>query len=378
MLILISGQPGNGKTLRALDLARVEFERNAEAVKQGKEKPRRFFSNIAGATTEENPEAFPWMEAIPAHNDWQQLPDGSFVIYDEAHADGATPGLERYGTLFPGTGKPGESSDSRIRAMATHRHRGFDLVLVTQWPSKIHHNVRQLVGKHLHMTRAMGLQRAGILTWTRVQPDPYDETQRDKAEEEIWAYQKDLYTRYKSSTLHTQTYKFKIPRKLWSALCVAVVLGAMIWIIYAKFSAPTKDGVATGPQAGGSAAPGAALLAPGSSSVVELSKLPGTGRYDALRASPAPRVIGYVDSPRGCRMWGDTGEQLDISTEDCRRMIDEGVPLAFMAASRESSPPAAKEASPEAGPSVMAAVGTDAPYGSMASYGAMGVGASPR
>lgn len=375
MLILISGQPGNGKTLRALDLARVEYERNAEQVKLGKEPPRRFFSNIVGATTAENPDAFPWMEAIPAHNDWQQLPDGSYVIYDEAHADGNTPGLERYGTLFPGTGKPGESSDSRIRAMSTHRHRGFDIVFVTQWPSKVHHNVRQLVGKHLHLTRAMGLQRAGILTWTRVQPDPYDETQRDKAEEEIWAYAKDLYSRYKSSTLHTATYKFKIPRKVWSGLSGAVVLLLIVWGIYAKATPPKKAEVAEGPQVRASAAPGAAPL-PSTPDVIVSKQAPGTGRFDSLNAPSAPKVIGYIDTPRGCRMWGESGEQLDISTEDCRRMVDEGVPLAFMVASRESA--RATESQPEALAVPVTATGTTAPYGSIASYGAMGVGDSPR
>ena len=56
--------------------------------------------------------------------------------------------------------------------------------MVTPWPRKLHHNVRQLAGKHIHMNRAMGLQSAGMLTWTRVQPDPHDECQREEAE--VW------------------------------------------------------------------------------------------------------------------------------------------------------------------------------------------------
>ena len=71
--------------------------------------------------------------------------------------------------------------------------------------------IRQLAGKHVHMNRAMGLQRAGVLTWTRVQADPYDESQREKAEEDIWAFTQDLYGRYKSATLHTATDKFRVP-----------------------------------------------------------------------------------------------------------------------------------------------------------------------
>lgn len=243
MLILISGQPGNGKTLRAMALMFEEYERNAEGVKQGKEQPRRFFTNIAGATTDENPDAFPWVEKLPEHNDWTKLPDGSFVIYDEAHSDGSTAGLERYGKLFPSTGRPGESDDPRIRAMSTHRHRGFDIVLVTQWPSKIHHNVRQLAGKHIHMNRAMGLARAGSLTWSRVQADPYDEQQREKAEEEIWSFPPALYGRYKSATLHTATYKFRIPKKVWQALSSLLVMLLVAWCLWVFVFKPDAKAV---------------------------------------------------------------------------------------------------------------------------------------
>ena len=260
MMYLISGQPGNGKTLRAMSMALEFYEQNQQQVKEGKAEPRRFFTNIAGATAEEGADAFPWMEKLPDHNDWTQLPDGSFVIYDEAHSDGNTQGLERYGKLFPSTGKPGESDDPRIRAMSTHRHRGFDLVFVTQWPSKIHHQVRTLVGSHTHMNRAFGMQRAGVLTWSRVQSDPYDEKARDKAEEEIWAYPKALYSRYRSATLHTASHKFKVPAKVWQGLSVVVVLIVAGWLLYAFIIKPPPAPETT--EEGAGAVPAAAALAP--------------------------------------------------------------------------------------------------------------------
>lgn len=260
MMYLISGQPGNGKTLRAMSMALEFYEQNRQQVKEGNAQPRRFFTNIAGATVEEGADAFPWMEKLPEHNDWTQLPDGSFVIYDEAHSDGNTQGLERYGKLFPSTGKPGESDDPRVRAMSTHRHRGFDLVFVTQWPNKIHHQVRTLIGSHTHMNRSFGMQRAGVLTWSRVQSDPYDEKVRDKAEEEIWAYPKALYARYRSATLHTASHKFKVPKKVWQALSVTIALVLGVWMIYAFIikppSAPKKA------DQGAGALPAAGALAP--------------------------------------------------------------------------------------------------------------------
>lgn len=337
MMILISGQPGNGKTLKAMELMRAEYERNAQAVKEGKEEPRRFFTNIAGATREENPEAFPWVEAIPFAEsedtpperrkpDWRLCPDGSYVLFDEAHADGNTEGLERYGILFPGTGKPGESDDPRIRAMSTHRHRGFDLVFMTQWPNKIHHNVRTLVGEHHHMNRAMGLQRAGVVKWTRVQPDPYDEKARDKAEEEIWTYPKDLYNRYKSATLHTATYKFKIPKKVWSAVSMLVVGMVMCYVIYNGFLKPDL------PQKGAKAAEGtqasASLLAPASPEPHPASELfPGTGAYHSVNTAAAPTVAGCVSSDRSCRCFNTDGFQIDMSRKECEALLDKPLPF---------------------------------------------------
>lgn len=351
MMILISGQPGNGKTLRALALAEAEYNRNMEAVKAGREEPRQFFANIAGATYPDNPDAFPWMQPMPDHNDWRELPDGSFVIYDEAHSDGNTQGLERYGLLFPSTGKPGESDDPRIRAMSTHRHRGFDLVFVTQWPNKIHHNVRTLVGKHIHMNRAMGLAAAGVLAWTRVQSDPYDEKQRDKAEEEIWHFPKGVYKRYRSATLHTATYKFKVPKKLIGALSTAAMIVLVMGLLWVFVFDPNKDReeeaaqeapIAQAPAgAGGAPAP-----LPGG--VVQVSTEPPVAPAE-LPELPTP--AGCMVGVRGCSCWGRDGRKIPQDEAMCLDMLA-SFPLDMSASQGRQQPP-----QPSSAPATAAGVG---------------------
>ncbi len=324
MMYLISGQPGNGKSLRAMFIMREEYERNRAAHGEGKEELRRFFTNIAGATTEENPDAYPWIEKLPEHNDWTKLPDGSYVVYDEAHADGNTPGLERYGSLFPSTGKPGESSDLRIRAMSTHRHRGFDLVFLTQWPSKIHHQVRTLVGSHTHMNRGMGLQAAGVLQWPRVQVDPYDENQREKAEEEIWSYPKDLYGKYKSATLHTASHKFKIPKKVLAGLSKLVVTLLVLWALWHFLVPKGKEKPEEGP-----AQKEASLLAPVPASPASSEPVltPGAQTYAAINTEPTPTLAGCVSSDRGCRCFNTEGFQIDMTRFQCELLWEKPLPF---------------------------------------------------
>lgn len=349
MMYLITGQPGNGKSLRALWMAWQEQQRNAEKVKEGKEQPRRFFTNIAGATTEENPQAFPWMEKLPDHNDWTLLPDGSYVVYDEAHSDGNTKELDRYGRLFPSTGKPGESDDSRVRAMSTHRHRGFDLVFVTQWPSKIHHQIRSLIGEHTHMTRAMGLGCAGTMKWTRVQVDPYDDKQRDKAEEEIWRFDKSLYERYKSSSLHTSSHKFRIPPKVWSGISTLAMTILVIWGIY--YFVMSRDSASVEPEQGGdapaSAAPASLFGNAPSSESEEVPLLPGVGEHAALNTAAAPSLAGCVSSDRGCRCFNTEGFQIDMARHECEATLAKPLPFnvfhEFKVSASQAQPPTPEE-----------------------------------
>lgn len=51
--------------------------------------------------------------------DWQKLPDGAVVVVDECYSS------------FPRR-MPGAKVPAYVDALATHRHRGFDFILICQ------------------------------------------------------------------------------------------------------------------------------------------------------------------------------------------------------------------------------------------------------
>lgn len=298
MLYLVTGAPGNGKTLYAVDWLIKQIEIDKSLVKAGAV-PRSYYTDIEGFDVEAV-RCLTGYVVQSAPDDWRTTPQCSVIVYDEAHR------------MFP-TGRPGRSDDPRVCDLDTHRHGGYDLMFVTQWPTKIHHELRRLVGEHVHLNRAMGLQTAGLYRWPRVQDDPYDIHQREKAEEEVWKFPKDRYVLYASSTLHTVSHKFRIPKKVWSALSVCVtcsVIGLVFWHYY-------------GP---------------------------------ALETEPAPTLSGCVSSERSCRCFNTDGYQIDMSVSECRRLLASPLPFNVYHAYVSSSSAAAVSSSPSSSPSPSSSV----------------------
>lgn len=315
MIHLITGMPGNGKSLRAVWWLISQIHIDNAAVKAGAP-PREFYTDIEGFDVDAV-ERLTGRRVLPAPDDWRDAPNGSVLVYDEAHR------------RFPSTGRPGRSDDPVIRDMDTHRHGGYDIVLITQWPTKIHHEVRSLIGNHVHMNRSMGLEAAGVLTWSRVQIDPYDERQREKAEEEIWRFPRDMYPLYKSATLHTVSHKFRLPKKFWGVLSTFVMLLIVLWLGYVFF-VPDRDAVAASPQAAAKSESANALALPPQppvSGVPDESLSPGAGAFVELNTRPVTGLAGCVASDRGCRCFAVSGDQIDMDRRQCERVISQPLPF---------------------------------------------------
>lgn len=314
MLYLVTGMPGNGKTLYAVDWLVRQIETDAERVKKSGGVPRDFYTDIEGFDAAAV-EKLTGYRVLPCPDDWRDAPQGSVLVYDEAHR------------RFPATGKPGRAEDERIRDMDTHRHGGYDMLFITQWPSKVHHELRQLVGEHVHLNRAMGLESAGLCRWPRVQADPYDERQREKSEEEIWRFPKDRYPLYRSSTMHTVSHKFKMPKKVVTGMLSLVCVIAAAWFGFVTFMGGDAKADTAQESQGAASASALALRAAPAPASEESSLTPGVGAYRVVDTQPAPTLAGCVQVEPRCRCFNSAGFQIDMTVHECKRLLSEPLPF---------------------------------------------------
>lgn len=285
MLRMITGVPGAGKTLFAVsEILKVKKE-NDDLVKKG-EKPRGIYTNIDGMEMEG---VYPLDD-----KDWREYPDGSLIVYDEAHQ------------IFRATGRPGLSSDPVINEMDMHRHRGFDIWFISQFPTKIHHEIRHMVDEHYHLLRQFGAKQATIFKWPE-SADVKDYHQRSEADKSFFRYPKECFQYYKSASVHTS--KLRIPSKI-------KFLASVILIVFSFVSYRLVD-------AGGLASLG---NKPDDSLVV----VAGGGAAER----PADTTIfnemvlgGCVSSARACQCYTRELNPIPLPDFECRNLSEQ--PLAM-------------------------------------------------
>lgn len=314
MLTIITGQPGNGKSLYTI--AFVEAKRQAES------RPV-FYHGI--------PElSLPWSQ-LEDTTKWHECPEKSIIVIDE---------VQKVMPPRPSSSKPPQ----HVSELETHRHKGFDLFFMTQDPSLVDNHLKKLAGEHIHLVRQWGRQKADLYKMQKVQ-DPTNANLK-RALHSTFPYPKRVFEWYKSADAHT--HKKSIPRKyyLLFALPVMVVLalvvgGYMLWRVSHPAGAAPK--VAT---AGG--VPGLPGV-PGAPGVQGTRAVPVTAAE--YMASYTPRVAGLqytapaydeltkptrVPVPaacvriRGeCECWTQQGTRLETTVQICDQVVKRGFFEAF-------------------------------------------------
>ena len=311
----------------------------------------------------------------PAPDDWRTLPDGALVVYDEAHK------------RFPSFKGKGRSPLKVVQDMDEHRHRGFDMMFLTQWPDKIDGELFRLIGTHFHLNRAFGLQSASLCKFTRGVMNPYSQLARKGADEEIWKYPKDLYAVYKSSSMHTDAHKFKLPAKIRNGLITAPMIALVLWGLYAFLvpSTPEKPEAQERSEAETTKRPAtlASMVPTGVMAMPE--KAAPTGEYLSLTAPAVTALAGCVVSDRGCRCFNSDGFQIDQTQGECLAVMAKPLPfnIYHQYARAASNEPTGRDVEPkgdqgsqkpsEASQERSSAVVIGASAGQMSSYGDIGI-----
>ena len=196
-LTIISGLPGNGKTLYAINLMR-ELKAAGRFV---------LVMNFDGLDPSV---AKAWSGPI---ENWKDLPAGTVLFIDEAQDFLAT------------NGKGG--SPEWVKDFSKVRHGGLEIVFITQDPRFLDPWVRRLANRHIHLVRTKGLQVAAVHEWDRVKDDPVEYHAIEASTKSVFRYPKELYTLYKSANIHT--VKAKIPKRLW---LYAALIPLFCWAVW--------------------------------------------------------------------------------------------------------------------------------------------------
>ena len=196
MIILQTGVPGSGKTSSVIALLMQDESYTHFTDKDGIKKKRPLFVNGVNELKLEHIELTD--EQIRQQPLQDFLPYGSLVVIDEAQR------------LYP-TRSAGSKVPPYIESLATHRHHGLDIVIITQHPSFLDSFVRRLVQRHLHI-RILPVGRK-VYEWNECVDQPDASMNTDRAIESRFSLPKEVFDQYKSAEVHTKP-KRRIPKSL--------------------------------------------------------------------------------------------------------------------------------------------------------------------
>lgn len=313
---LITGLPGNGKTLYTIDMVKQLSEKEGRPV---------YYHGI-------NELALPWTP-LEKQEDWPDVPAGSIVVLDEAQ--------KAFRTRANGAQVP-----RHVAELETLRHRGITLFLITQHPMLIDNNARRLCGRHVHLVRKFGGQASVVHEWNAVREGCDKPSGRKDSLKKDYKFPKSVYGLYKSAEVHT--VKRKIPARVLAIvpLCVAA-LALLGYVGYRKVYMPmsgeseesklmkAKSGAAPGQIAYGTE--GDRRARPLTTAEYIQSYQPRIAGldytapvYDELtKPKRVPVPAACVTFKGGCNCYTQQGTRLAVGKDQCAQIVQTGFFMAF-------------------------------------------------
>jgi len=299
MITLITGTPGAGKTLYTVAMELPKF----------KDRPL-FIDGIPDLTITH-------LEPLGPVDKWHEwIPDGAVLVIDEVQRIWRPRG--NASAVPPG-----------VAALETHRHKGVDLVIITQHPNLLDPNIRRLVGRHLHVRRMFGWNRAIVYEWDAAT----DPTRVTQAVKRSFTYPKKAFKLYKSSEMHTRRGN-RLPLPV---VLVGLVLVGIPVAIYAAYQRTVGDWTsgAVVVDDTGAAAESSTTRAGGGATVLPVVQMPdriqealtplddhnplSAPLYSAsLPPVVVPEIVGCISSARACSCYSQQQTPIWVPESQCR------------------------------------------------------------
>ena len=186
---LISGAPGSGKTLRAVQALYNDGEVFKLRLDDGTSRP----IYVCGLDGE-----LPGIDYVRLDYgfDWRKLDKGSLVVVDEAHYQWPAPNFTH---LQRGRLEKDEQQE-QVLDLSMHRHKGFDFILTSQNPFQLHWAIKGFVTRHEHIVLRRGTKTASnIFSMNEYFTYSADVSAVDKQK---WDFPKSMFGKYKSAEIH--------------------------------------------------------------------------------------------------------------------------------------------------------------------------------
>lgn len=303
MIYLHTGQPGHGKTLLALQKSLEE-----------RDKGRLVFAHGIPGLDQEKTKFLD----LPNPREWEKLPDNAVIFIDECY------------TVFPNRSAQ-SSVPSYVEALARHRHRGFDFILVCQLGNQIDPFLRGLVDKHYHVRRKFGLPTSVIKEWDHYQPDPLKMDSSNR----VWRLPKKIMkVGYYKSTTQDST-KRRVPWYFIAGPLLLAYVGYVFWQIShgSLFGDDEKEVAAKEAEAAKAAKPaaepnGATKVKTVDDLMAELKpRIPAipwsAPIFDARTAMSEP-LVACMSTDESCSCMTEQGTQYLMPDLDCRKIARNG------------------------------------------------------
>jgi len=282
MILLISGVPGAGKTLRAIWTARQWMQEDPD---------RPLFSNVEQ-----------WSRAAPLPDQWMDVPDSSLVVIDEIQ--------QRWRR------QNGQSPlSAEIKALETHRHRAIDFILTCQNPAQLQAEVRVLVERHEHLTRRGKMKGAVVTAWEgHCTTTPRRDAKDSDVETSLWKYPQELFSEYHSAVEHNERRRLPRAAKVGLILAPLAVGGVTLAAIQTHSTLQNYGSETVSVQSEVQSKPSTTLMQ---------TKTEPTGGNNARMQT----AIGGISIGGTCRIWNEAGDTIPVTWSNCNSILSRGFPV---------------------------------------------------